>query len=196
MTNTRLSEKKRFVLKYALRAMLSFALIFAGILLFKELYFDHDPDYWIDKFYANSLMIHLIYVASEVFFGIFPPEIFMFWAIKAGDTTSYILNILFFAVVSMGAGHLAYWGGRSLAKRMGKRIEKKKFVSQHLPTVKRFGGALIIVAALTPLPWATISLVMGTVGYSYQHYSLFALARIFRFALNGFLIFQSGALLF
>ena len=196
MTNIRLSEKRRFILKYTLRAMLSFALIFAGILLFKELYFDHDPDYWIDKFYGNSLMIHLIYVASEVFFGIFPPEIFMFWAIKAGGTTSYILNILFFAVVSMAAGHLAYWGGRSLAKLMGKRIEKKKFVSQHLPTVKRFGGALIIVAALTPLPWATISLVMGTVGYSYHHYSLFALARIFRFALNGFLIFQSGTLLF
>ncbi|MDX9880974.1 MAG: hypothetical protein RBS73_02845 [Prolixibacteraceae bacterium] len=196
MTGNHDSEKKWFVVKYTLRAILSFALILGGFLLFKELYFDHNPEYWIGKFYGNSLAIHLIYVASEVFFGIFPPEIFMFWAIKAGGTTNYILNILFFAVVSMGAGHLAYWGGRYLAKRMGKRIEKRKFVSQHLPTVKRFGGALIVIAALTPLPWATISLVMGIIGYNYNRFSLYALSRIFRFALNGFLIFQSGSLLF
>lgn len=192
----RMSERKNFVLKYALQALLSLLVLFALIAVFKELYFDHDPEYWIEKFYGNSLVIHLIYVASEVFFGLLPPEIFMFWAIKAGDTGSYILNIVFFAAVSMGAGHLAFWGGRSLAHILGKRVKKKPFMTKYLPIVNKFGGLLIIISALTPLPWATISLVMGAMEYQYRKYSLFSMARIVRFALNGFLIFQSGSLLF
>lgn len=190
------SERTRFVLKYVVQALISLLVLFGGIVLFKELYFDHNPDYWIEKFYSNSLVIHLIYVASEIFFGLLPPEIFMFWAIKAGDTTSYVVNIIFFAGVSMGAGHLAFWGGRWLAKILGKRVKKRPFIAKYLPTVKKFGGLLIVIAALTPLPWATISLVMGAVEYRYRRYTLFSLARIVRFVVNGFLIFQSGTLLF
>ncbi|HPR31403.1 MAG TPA: hypothetical protein PLK12_04870 [Prolixibacteraceae bacterium] len=190
------SERNRFILKYSLRGLLSLTLLFALIVLFKELYFDHDPEYWIDKFYNNSLVIHLVYVGSEVFFGLFPPEIFMFWAIHTGDSLVYFLNILFFTGVSLGAGHLAFWGGRYLAHILGTRIHQQKMVVKYFPVFKKFGGLLIIIAALTPLPWATISLVIGAVGYSYKRFSLFALSRIVRFVLNGFLIYQTGNLLF
>jgi membrane protein DedA with SNARE-associated domain len=191
-----LSERKRFVIKYAFRAMISLLLIFGGLLLFKELYFDHDPEYWIERFYGNSLKIHLIYVASEVFFGIFPPELFMIWAINAGDTTSYVINILYFAVVSVIAGHIAFWGGKYLAKAYGRRFKKSNYISKYLPIVKKFGGLLILIAAFTPLPWATISLVMGTIDYNYRKFALISLARILRFAINGFLIFKTGSLFF
>lgn len=196
MSFIKISEKKRFVIKYALRAMLSLLLIFGGFMLFKELYFDHDPEYWIEKFYGNNLRIQLIYVASELFFGIFPPEVFMIWAVKAGDTTSYVINIIFFASVSLAAGHIAFLGGRYLARVFGKRVKKRNFIAQYLPIVKKFGGLLILIAAVTPLPWASISLVMGTIDYSYRNYTLFGLARILRFVVNGFLIFQSGSYFF
>jgi len=196
MIFSNLSDKKKFVLKYSLRALLSLLIIFGGLLLFKELYFDHDPDYWLEKFYSNSLVVHLIYVASEILFGLFPPEIFMFWATKAGDTSSYVINIIFYASVSMGAGHLAYWGGRYFAKVLGKRVKKRLFMQQYIPIVKKFGGLLIVIAAITPLPWATISLVMGALEYQYRKFTYYSLARILRFAVNGFLIFQSGTLFF
>lgn len=191
-----LSERRSFVLKYALQALVSLLVLFGAIALFKEFYFDNDPKYWLEKFYGNSLIIHLIYVASEVLFGLLPPEIFMFWAIKAGNTMSYVVNIIFFAAVSMGAGHLAFWGGRWLANVLGKRVKKRPFMTKYLPIVKKFGGLIIVISAMTPLPWATISLVMGALEYPYRKYSLFSLARIVRFALNGFLIFHSGSLLF
>lgn len=192
----KLKEKRMFILKYSLRALLSLAILFAGLYLFKILYFDHNPDYWIERFYRNPLVIYLIYIGSEVFFGIFPPELFMFWAIKAGSTLAYVFNIIFFGTVSMGAGHLAYWIGRYLRKRVGKSITKKKFVSKYLPTVRKFGGVLIVVAALTPLPWSTISLVMGVVEYNYKRFSYYALSRVLRFVVNGFLVYHSGSLLF
>lgn len=190
------SERKRFVLKYSVQALASLLLVFGGMWLFKELYFDHNPEYWLEKFYGNSLVIHLIYVASEVFFGIFPPEIFIFWAVKSGNVSGFIIDLIFFAVVSLGAGHLAYWIGRYLARKVGPRIRRRTFISQYLPTFKKFGGLLIVIAALTPLPWSTISLVMGAIEYRYSRFTWFAFARLARFAVNGFIIFQSGARLF
>ncbi|MBN1927197.1 MAG: VTT domain-containing protein [Prolixibacteraceae bacterium] len=196
MRFSKLSENQRFVIKYVLRGLLSLALVFVVWFIFKKIYFDHNSEYWIDKFYGNSLVIHLIYVASEVFFGILPPEIFMFWAIHAGDTLNYILNISFFAVVSLGAGHLTYWIGRYLSKVFGKRISNEKFVTKYLPVVNKFGSIIIVIAALTPLPWATITLIMGVLGYKYRRFTYFSFSRILRFAINGFLIFQTGSIVF
>lgn len=186
-------EKKRyFVIKHVFHAFISLLVLFGLVILFKKLYFDHNPEYWLEMFYGNSLIVHMIYVGSEVLFGLFPPELFMVWAYNAGNLASYILNILFFAAVSMGAGHLAFWIGRLLAKKIGKKIRKMKFVEKQLPTIKKFGGVIILISALTPLPWATISLIMGIIEYKYRYYSLFALARILRFVINGFLIYQTG----
>lgn len=190
------SERKRFIVKYILQALVSLAIIAGGALLFKELYFDHDPEYWIDKFYSNPLMIYLIYIASEIIFGIFPPELFMFWALNIGDTLSYVCNICFFAIISLLAGHLAYWVGKYLSRVFGKRIKKKNFIAQYLPIVKKFGGLLIIIAAFTPLPWATITLIMGIIDYNYRKFTLLAFARVLRFAIYGFIIFKSGNLFF
>ncbi|HKK82440.1 MAG TPA: hypothetical protein VJ909_09330 [Prolixibacteraceae bacterium] len=194
----KLGEKKHFVLKHILRAILSLLIIIGAFFLFKILYFDHNPEYWIEMFYGNSLAVHLIYVASEIFFGLFPPEIFMFWAINAGEGSifSYVLNIVFFAVVSMGAGHLTYWVGRFLARKFGKSIRKQKKIAEYLPTVRKFGGLIILISAMTPLPWATISMIMGVIAYNYRYYTFFALARIIRFALNGLLIYQTGSYFF
>jgi membrane protein DedA with SNARE-associated domain len=198
MIEKKIGEKKHFVLKYILQAMLSLLVIIGAFFLFKILYFDHNPEYWIDMFYGNRLAVYLIYMGSEVFFGLFPPEIFMFWAINAGAGSifSYVLNIVFFAAVSMAAGHLTYWFGRYLARKYGKRIRKQKKIAEYLPMVRKFGGIIILISAMTPLPWATISMIMGVIAYKYKYYTLFALARILRFAINGFLIFQTGSYFF
>ncbi|HOO84995.1 MAG TPA: hypothetical protein PLS94_10545 [Prolixibacteraceae bacterium] len=191
-----LSQRKKFVYKYTLQALVSLAIIIGGALLFKELYFDHNPEYWIEKFYSNNLMIYLIYVASEILFGIIPPELFMFWALNIGSSLSYALHISFFAIVSVIAGHIAYWGGFYLSKVFGRRLKKKNFIAQYLPIVKKFGGLLIAIAAFTPLPWATISLIMGVINYKYRMYTLIALSRILRYAIYGFVIFKTGNLFF
>ncbi len=120
----------------------------------------------------------------------------MFWAVHVGDVGSYILNIVFFAAVSVGAGHLAYWGGQYLYKVLGKRLKRKKFIEKYLPVIKKFGGIIIVISALTPLPWATISLIMGVINYKYRKYTLLALTRIVRFVVNGFLIYQTGSYIF
>ena len=82
-----LSEKTRFILKYTIRAIVSLVIIFGAAIIFKENVIDHNPEFWIEKFYSNPTVIYLIYIGSEVFFGLFPPEIFMFWAMILISTT-------------------------------------------------------------------------------------------------------------
>lgn len=191
-----LSHKTKFILKYTFRALISLIIIFAAILLFKVSFFDHNPEYWIDTFYSNPTVIYLIYIGSEVFFGLFPPEIFIVWALNKGDTLHYVLNVVFFTSVSMAAGHLAYFVGRIINKLFSRRYTTWPIISKYLPFVRRYGALLIVIAALTPLPWSTISLVMGTINFRYRLFTLYALSRILRFAIVGYLIFYSKPLLF
>lgn len=170
-------------------------IILIGFILFKNHIYDRNPDFWIKQFYGNPTIIYLIYICSEVFFGIFPPELFMLWALNKGVLSFYIFNMAFFTAVSYGAGHLAFLTGRFLAKKLSTRLTRLKFFTTYLPKVKKFGAPLIIIAALTPVPWSTIALIMGATKFNYQKFTLYALSRIARFAVYGFILYHTHALL-
>ncbi len=191
-----LNERTRFILKYSLQAIIYLLVIIVVAIIFKKAVIDHNPQFWIEKFYSRPIIIYLIYIGSEVFFGLFPPELFMYWSINLGNSTSYIINLTFFTLVSVAAGHLAYFIGRYFNKYLSSTVFQKKFFVKHLPMVKKYGSLLIIVAALTPLPWSTICLIIGTIHYDYRKFTLFSLSRIFRFAVNGYLVYSSHTLFF
>lgn len=191
-----LNEKSRFVLKYTLRAIIYLVIIVVIAVIFKKIVIDHNPQFWIEKFYSKPLIIYLIYIGSEVFFGLFPPEIFMYWSLNLGNTDVYILNVAFFTLVSVLAGHLAYFIGRLLYKRFSEKLYKRKFFIKYIPWVEKFGPALIIIAAMTPLPWSTICLIMGAIRFDYRKFTLYSISRIIRYALYAYLVFESKTLFF
>jgi membrane protein DedA with SNARE-associated domain len=135
--------------------------------------------------------VYLVYCASEFFFGIFPPELFMVWAINKDTIPHYFLNVAFFAVVSYAMGYLTFLIGHFIHKRPTFRLFRKKFLMQLVPQLKKYGLFLIIVAAVTPLPWAAISLLVGSVGYPSKRYLKYALFRFLRFAVYGYIIYQT-----
>ncbi|MFA9389112.1 MAG: hypothetical protein ACERKD_04870 [Prolixibacteraceae bacterium] len=187
----KLNFKRKFIIQNAARAIFALAILAFAFFLFDQLIFKENPEFWIQKFYSNPGIIYLIYVGSEVFFGIFPPEIFMVWALNKGSLYGYIGNLAFFAIVSYGAGYLSFFAGRYFSKVLYFRFLQRKFFVKYLPKVRRFGTTLIIIAALTPVPWATISLLIGTTNYSMRRYLLFALSRILRFIIYGFIIYKT-----
>ena len=163
-------------------------------ILFKEFIITDNQDVWLERFYSKPLIIYLIYTGSEIFFGIFPPEIFMLWAYHKGDTLHYFLNLTFFAGVSYGAGYLAFLVGRFLRRVVFFRYLGRKFFTKYWPLFRKYGSFLIIVAALTPLPWSTISMLIGSTEYRMSRYVYLALFRLLRFAIYGILIFQGHQL--
>lgn len=167
-------------------------MLFLAILywLFSEYIFNQDPKLWISRFYSNPLLIYAIYIGSEIFFGLFPPEIFMIWAFNKGDLLTYVWNISFFAAVSYGAGVLSFLAGRYLRRVLLFRFLGRKFFSKYWPLVRKYGAFLIVVAAFTPVPWATVCLLIGSTEYRMSRFLLIALVRLIRFILYGVIVYQ------
>lgn len=184
-------SKTLFLLKNFGRALIYALVIGVAYYLFKQYIVTENQEVWLNKFYSNTPLIYLIYIWSEVFFGLFPPEFFMLWAYHKGDVLHYVLNLTFFAGISYAAGYLAFFIGRFLRRTVIFRYMSRKFFKKYWPMFRKFGSALIIAAALTPLPWALISMLVGSTEYPLKRFTYFALFRILRFAIYGFIIFQT-----
>lgn len=187
----KLSQRMQFLLKNGLKGLLWMAILLGGYFLFKELALFDDADAWVARFYSRPSIIYAIYCASEFFFGIIPPELFMIWAIHKADMLHYLLNIAFFASVSYAMGYLAFLIGGFLYQRISFRWFRMKFLKKLSPLIQKYGIFLIIVAALTPLPWAGVSLLVGSSGYPSDRYLRYALFRLMRFALYGYIVYQT-----
>ena len=187
----KISPRIQFLLKNGFKGFIWLAILLAAYFLFEEIVISKNPDVWIEKFYAKPFIIYLIYFISEFFFGLIPPELFMIWAINKADTLHYFINLVFFAGVSYVMGYLTFLIGQFLYKRVTFRYLRKKFFNETWPMVRKYGLFLIIVAALTPVPWSAVSLLVGSAGYPSKRYLKYALFRLLRFAIYGYIIFQS-----
>lgn len=187
----KLSPRMQFLIINGLKGFVWLLVILGAYFLFKELVLSHAPDEWIDQIYAQPLLVYLTYCFSEFFFGIIPPELFMIWAINKDSIAHYFINLAFFAGVSYLMGYLTFLIGSFFYKREGFKRFRNTFLKEQWPLLKRYGLFLIIVAALTPLPWAAISLLVGSAGYPSKRYLKYALFRLLRFAVYGYIIFQT-----
>jgi len=183
--------RARFFLINLFKGLVWLSLIIGAYLLFMELVYKDNPEYWIEKFYSKPLQIYGIYIFSEFLFGLLPPEIFMIWALHKGSTLHYVANVAFFVAVSYVAGLTAFLLGKYLQRVLYYRFLQRKFFSRYLPMVRKYGLFLIIVAAATPLPYSATSLIVGASGFKLRMYLLAALSRVARYAIYGYIIYQT-----
>ncbi len=186
-----LSPRIKFLVKNGLRGLAWLAVLLLAYFLFEEIVISKNPDVWLERFYARPLLIYSIYFASEFFFGIIPPELFMIWALNKAGVGHYILNVTFFAFVSYAMGYITFLIGQFLHKRTAFRFIRRKFLAQQTPLLKKYGLFLIIIAAMTPVPWSAVCLLVGSAGYPSKKFLLYALFRILRFAVYGYIVFQT-----
>ncbi len=187
----KLSSRMRFFLKNMLRGLLWLAILITAYLIFERNFISHVSEEWIEKFYSRPFIVYSIYFASEFFFGIIPPEFFMIWAQKRANALSYALIVAFLAIVSYVIGYIIFLIGQFIYKKTTFRYIRRKFLRQTWQQVKKYGEFLIIVAALTPVPWTATCLLVGSAGYPSKRFLLFAIFRLVRNADYGFIVFQT-----
>lgn len=187
----KLSPRIQFLIRNGLKGFAWMLLLLAVYFLFKEILVSNNLDSWIEHFYTKPQIIYLIYFSSEFFFGIIPPELFMIWAFHKGGVLHYFMNVGFFAVVSYAMGYITFLIGQFLYKKSSFLYIRNKFFKDSMPLLKKYGLFLIIVAALTPVPWSAVSLLVGSAGYSSKKYLKYALFRLLRFAIYGYIIYQT-----
>jgi len=185
------SPRVKFLISNGIKGIIWLAILLVGYFLFDKHVISKNPELWLERFYSQPGIIYLIYFGSELFFGILPPELFMIWAYNKGDIPHYILNVAFFAAVSYSLGYLNFLIGQFLYKRVIFRYFRKIFFRETWPQLSKYGLFLIIVAALTPVPWAAVCLLVGSAGYPAKRFLLYALFRILRFIVYGYIVFQT-----
>ena len=115
---------------------------------------------------------------SEIVTGILPPDLYILWA-RSLPTPWLMVSLM--AALSYLGGVVSYWVGvRVHTLPKVKTWVDVKFAEQFIQ-IKRFGGLLIFLAAMTPLPFSPVSTVAGVVNFPFRMYLIVALARFLRF---------------
>jgi len=149
---------------------------------------------WIEPVYENSFAIYSIFLGSEILIGIIPPELFMIWASRNGVIADYIGNIILLASISYAAGLIGHWIGNHLNTSKFYRLLKRNFFGKYEKYINDFGGFIIVVAALTPVPFSGIAMLMGSLHYPIKRFLLFALFRFLRFGVYAAIIWEANLL--
>lgn len=187
----KLSSRMQFLVNNGFKGFVWLVAILAVYFLLKEVVLSRAPDEWVEQVYARPILIYSIYGFSEFFFGIIPPEFFMIWAYNKADTLHYIYNVIFFGLLSYVMGYVTFLIGRYFYTTESFKYFQRTLLKEQWPLLKKYGLFLIIVAALTPIPWSAVCLLVGSAGYPSRRFLKYALFRLLRFALYGYIIFQT-----
>lgn len=186
-------ERLQFFLRNLLRGLIWLAVVVGGY-FYLEANYDITLKGVLGDLYDQPTIIYSIFFVSEAVFGIIPPELFMIWALRDGLIGQYILNVAALSVISYIAGMLGYYVGSHFSTTQFYRTVQKNYLGRFEKHLNRFGGFLVIVAALTPLPFAGICMLMGTVKYPYRRFLAFATMRFARFVVYAIVIWEAHIL--
>lgn len=180
--------RSSFLLKNLVRGLIGFFILIALFIYFEdviqELFIEHEK-----VIRANTPLMYGVYTLSEIVFGILPPELFMLiWISSKVSASEYVLGLVNLAVISYGAGVLGYFFGKffsktALYKRLGER-----YIQPYEKQLKRFGGYLLFVGAVTPVPFSAICMLTGSIHFPFKTFLLICISRIFRFAFYGWMV--------
>lgn len=187
------AERTRFFFSNMLKGLVWLAAILGGYFYLKNNY-DFSLEEILGPIYDKPLVIFSIFMASETIFGIIPPEFFMLWSLRDEVLADYVLNVALLSGLSYLAGIIGYYIGSHFSTTRLYRSLQKNYLGKYEKHVNRFGGFLVIVAAMTPIPFAGICMLMGTVKYSFRMFLIMSLSRILRFAIYAVIIWEANVL--
>jgi len=180
-----------FLFRNLIKGLLWFAVIITVFILL-EGYIQENFKSHIDDIRANPGILYGVYTLSEIVFGILPPELFMMiWILDNIDLAGFIINLSILTVISYGAGILGYYIGKTFSKTpfYQNRI-REKYLKQHEKNLKKFGGYLVFVGAVTPVPFSATCMLAGSVNMNFRNFLLICITRVFRFAAYGWMIWR------
>jgi len=131
--------------------------------------------------------VFLIFFISETILGLLPPEMFIAWSAKAVSPWTYLFML---ATLSYVGGAIAYIIGKQLFFIPAIKIYTEEKIAQHIVNLRKWGGFLVLVGALLPVPLSIVSLACGLIKYNFKNYLLWALFRYLRFIIYALVIFR------
>lgn len=131
-------------------------------------------------------LVYLALFVSEIVVGILPADLFIIWS---QSQPLPWLSIAALGAISYTSGNISYWIGRRLHRipKIHRWVDVNH--AKLFNPIRRFGGLLIVVAALTPLSFPAASTVAGMVQFPARWYRVYALSIVVRYFLFAAIIF-------
>ncbi len=187
------NEKIRYLASNLARGM-AWLLVLLLVFIFLKKNLDSSSLAPLEPFLDRPALVYLIYSLSEFAFGIIPPELFMIWALRSGSLASYVSLVASFAAISYLAGIAGYWIGYFLQTTRIFRYLRRKRLKKYEERLRRFGSFLLVVAALTPVPFSAICMLVGSGRYPFGKFLGVALTRFLRFGLYAWFVWEANML--
>jgi membrane protein YqaA with SNARE-associated domain len=180
-----------FLFRNLVKGLIWFAIIITAFILLEEYIQDNFRSH-IDDIRANPAILYGIYTLSEIIFGIIPPELFMMiWILDDIDVTGFVINLSILTVISYGAGILGYYIGKNFSKTQFYQTRiREKYLKQYDKSLKKFGGFLVFVGAVTPVPFSATCMLAGSVNMDFRVFLLICISRVLRFSLYGWMVWS------
>lgn len=186
------NEKRNFLIRNLLRGFLFLFVLLAVFWLFEKIFSEAERETWFGSIYDNPPLVIILFIGSEILFGIIPPEVFMLWSLQTGHLGDYLFSLGILSLISYAAGFFNFTIGHWLKNKEIMVRVNQSWMHKYMLLFKKYGSYLVVVASITPLPFSAIALLSGAGNLSPSKYLLFSLFRIPRFFLYGLVIWQYG----
>lgn len=183
-------NNRQFVIRNILRGVGWLAAFLTAYILIKR-YVNLDFLAWLEPIFDREVLIFSIFLGSEIIVGIIPPEFFMLWALRYETLANYSLVILVLTTTSYLAGVIGFSVGWYLNQTVFYRYLRKRFLKRMETRLQTFGPYLVVIAALTPIPFSGVAMLVGSVRYSFKKYLLLSLSRFLRFFIYAWIFWEA-----
>jgi membrane protein YqaA with SNARE-associated domain len=176
-----------FIWESLKKAFWPIVIVVIGLILFnKYVYNINDGLQTITETFSRLGILTTFFI-SETLLGLIPPEIFIAWTKKTADP---IVNVSILAILSYTGGLISYFIGKAALKVQSLKEYLEVKMAKNLKNTRKWGGILILVGALLPLPFSIACVAAGMIKYPFKNVVFFGLFRFARFATYAWAIFQ------
>jgi len=177
----------KFILNSSKKAILPILILVVSLVVFNKYVYNISDGLEIIIATFSTVAVLLIFFLSETILGLIPPEIFIAWSKK---TSTPIFNLSLLAIISYTGGIISYFIGSATLKISAVKEYFENKMQMHMKNTSKWGGFLIAVGALLPIPFSITCLAAGMIKYPLKGVLVFGSLRFVRFAIYGVAIFK------
>ncbi len=136
----------------------------------------------------SDKFVLLLFLASESFTGMIPVDLFVIWTQKFERPLYYLLML---GGLSYVGGIISYGIGWLISRSPRVKAFTERKLEPYISFARKWGGAFIVIAAIFPFtPFSLVVISLTMLRYPFKLFLLYALFRIFRFAIQGIFFFD------
>lgn len=186
-------ELKNLFRKHLLRGIL-FLFVLVALILF--LAFSFEPQIrsfaeWLTSTFGIWGLGATVFIADLIISPI-PPDAALFFIGQSAMHEKWIVWVPLLGLVSTTAGLCGWFIGRRLLKIRLFRRMILGFTKEHRGSIRKYGFWMVVIGALTPLPFSLTCWLAGIFKLPMETFVLAALFRVPRFVLYYWAIVYSG----